>query len=340
MTTELPPIVPTDDFWSRRANAQTHVFECAPYGIPATISSNDEGVLAAARLSAARYSRSDIQRGRPIRIRCIVADRGPREPIPDDLADRLVYSGLEDWITLSAGEWGRGFANLQSREACVFLSPALAHDARFVSRYFLDHYVLNMVLTEWAMLHASCAFDVERQRLIVMVATHNIGKSTTALRLARAGYAFLADGMALLQREGDSLVVGGYPIGEVKLRDDVLAWFPEYRGQAVHAREQQKTIVNLRAAHPSRIVETLITPASIHLCFVERHAAPETRVAVTHMPEVLPIVAANTAYWNDAARLEHNTITLHHLLRIASLHRLYLGSDPDGIIAAVNQLTN
>src|SRR3972149_4953436 len=104
--------------------------------------------------------------------------------------------------------------------------------------------------------------------------------------------------------------------------------------------DHQKPSVTLRAPHPSRIVETLITPASIHLCFVERHAAPETRVAVTHAPEALPIVAANTAYWNDAARLEHNTITLHHLLRIASLHRLYLGADPGGIIPAGRPPTN
>ena len=199
------------------------------------------------------------------------------------------------------------------------------------------------------MLHASCVFDARRQCLIILVATHNAGKSTTALRLTRAGYTFLADGMAVLrlrqpptgaQREpaGGPFVVGGYPIGEVKLRDDVLAWFPEYAGAAV--REQQKTIVNLRAVHPDRLAESLIMPASIQVCFVARHAQPRTRIAPIDVTEALPILAANTVYWNDASQLEHNTAALHHLLHTANLHRLHLGSDPDDIIAAIDQLTN
>src|SRR3970282_131483 len=150
MTTEPPPVIPTEDFWSRRANAQMHVFDCAPYGIPTTITSNLPSVLDAARLSARRYSRGDAIDAPPIRIRCIVATQGPRGSIPGHLHERLAYSGVEDWIALSAGEWGHSFAHLGAREACVFLSPALADDVRFVSRYFIDHSVLNLALPERA----------------------------------------------------------------------------------------------------------------------------------------------------------------------------------------------
>jgi len=346
MTDRLPPIIPTEDFWSRQANAQVYSFDCAPFGIPTRITANQAEVLAAARLSAGRYSQATESGGQPIQIQ-IVVRQGSSRPVPDDLTNRLVYSGVGEWIAVSAGDWGHGFANLNTRTACVFLSQSLAADARFVSRYFIDHYVLNLILTEWAMLHASCVLDASRQRLIIMVATHNTGKSTTALHLTRAGYLFLADGMAVLRPQeppagsdpaGGSLVVGGYPIGEVKLRDDVLALFPEYTGEAVRVREQQKTIVNLRAAHPDRIVESLITPSSIHVCFVERHAQLQTQLVSIDMAEAVHLLAANTVYWNDASKLEHNTATLHHLLRIANVQRVCLGTHPPDIVATIQKL--
>jgi len=337
MDTKLPPIIPTEDFWSRRENAQAHAFECAPYGIPTRITTNQADVLEAARLSARRYSRSETLEGKPITIQ-IVVSREAGAPVPDDLPARLKYTGVDEWILLSAGEWGHSFGNLRTHTALVALSPALAADARLVSRYFVDHYVLNFALTEWAMLHASCVLDADRRRLIVMVATHNAGKSTTALRLARAGYTFLADGMALLKMKEGNWIVGGYPIGEVKLRHDVLEWFPEYSGQAVQVREHQKTIVDLRSAHPDRTVESLLTPESIHLCFVERQEGSHSHVAPIDAAEAAQIVSANTVYWHTSEYMAHNSDTLHHLLQTASLHRLRIGSDPDSIVAAFNQL--
>ncbi len=337
MSKPFPPLIPTEDFWSRQANAQAHVFECAPYGIPTTITANQAEVLDAARLSAGRYSRSQAAEGKPIHIQVVVS-REAGAPAPDDLPARLKYTGIGEWILLSAGEWGHSFGNLRTRTALVALSQTLAADARLVSRYFVDHYVLNFALTEWAMLHASCVLDGSRQRLIVMVATHDTGKSTTALRLTRAGFTFLADGIALLKMKNGDVVVGGYPIGEVKLKDDVLGWFPEYSGQAIQVREHQKTIVDLRSAHPDRIVESLLAPGSIHLCFVERHDSPRTHVTPIGATEAAQIISANTVYWHTSEYLAHNSATLQHVLRTASLHRLRIGGDPDGIVAAFNQL--
>ena len=339
MSKPFPPIIPTEDFWSRQANAQAHAFDCAPYGIPTRVTANQADVLEAARLSARRYSRSEAIAGEPIHIQ-IVAGREAGAPLPDDLPDRLKYTGVDEWIMLSAGEWGHSFGNLRTRTALIALSQALAADARLVSRYFVDHYVLNFALTEWAMLHASCVLDASRQRLIVMVATHDTGKSTTALRLAHAGYTFLADGMALLKMKESNLIVGGYPIGEVKLRNDVLRWFPEYTGQAIQVREHQKTIVDLRAAHPDRIAESLLAPGSIHLCFVERQNSLRTDGEPLDMTEAAQIVSANTVYWHTHDDLARNSDTLHHLLQTASLHRLRIGGDPDGIVAAFNQLAH
>jgi len=342
-------IIPGEDFWSRQTNAQTEVFEFSPFGIPTAITTNQPEVLAAARLSAGRFSRASEerplrfspgapQRSEPISLKIIV-EPGPNTPIPADLPEQLSYAGVDEWITLSAGAWGHAFANLRSREAVLILSSALAAEIRLVSRYFVDHYLLNFILSEWAMLHASCVLSADGQRLIVMIAPHNTGKSTTALHLLRAGYHFLADGMVLLRQTEDGFMIGGYPIGEVKLRDDVLAMFPEYSGQSVQVREHQKTVVDLRQTHPDRLAETLLNPASIHLCFVERADSSQTRVASLTPAQAQPLLVENTVFWDEPQHLESNSVTLQNFIRVAKLYRLRLGSDSTGIIATINKLT-
>jgi hypothetical protein len=326
-----------EDFWSRQANSQTESFEFAPLGMPAKISANQPEVLAAARLSAGRFSRATESNGQAMRIRIVVRSE-TTEPIPDDLPERLVYSGVEQWITLSAGEWGHGFANLDAREAVIILSPALAKETRLVSRYFIDHYLLNFILADWAMLHASCVLNPDRSRLVVMIGPHNAGKSTTALHLLRAGYHFLADGMALIKQNEAGFSIGGYPIGEVKLRDDVLSLFPEYTGEAIRVREDRKTVVNLRVAHPERLVETLVKPAAIQLCFVEGRGTVQTRIEPLSPAQVWLRLMANTVYWDEAPRLVHHQATLQALAEQASLHYLKLGFEVEGLVAAVNEL--
>lgn len=336
--TDLIPIIPAEDFWSRQANAQEYSFNFTAFGISTEITANEPEILAAAHLSAGRFSQATEVGGQPSQIQFVVT-QATCPPVPADLPERLVYSGLGEWISLSAGEWGHGFANLQTRRAIVFLSPALAAETRLVSRYFIDHYVLNFILTEWAMLHASCVLDARRQRLIIMVAPHNTGKSTTALRLLRAGYSFLADGMALFRSQAGCFKIGGYPIGEVKLRDDVLSLFPHYQGETVQVREQRKTVVNLRAVHPDRLVEQVIVPACVQLCFIERAVeARPTQVEAITVAEALPILAANTVYWNEAPQLVHNSAAIHALLGQADLYRLQVNLSLDDIVTTLDQL--
>lgn len=325
------------DFWSRQRNAQTELFEFEPLGTPAIITANRPEVLVAARLSAGRFSQAAQSNGQPIRLQLVVRSNAAG-PVPADLPERLVYSGVGKWITVSAGEWGHGSASLDTREAVVVLSPALATEPRLVSRYFIDHYLLNFLLTDWAMLHASCVFDSQRQWLFVMIAPHNTGKSTTALHLLRVGYHFLADGMALFQQWDGNFIVGGYPIGEVKLRADVLGLFPDYTGEAVQVREQGKTVVNLRTAHPERLVETLITPVAIHLCFVEQSGEVQTRLEPLSAEQIWPRLLANTVYWDEAPRLAHNQATLEALVQRAGLYRLALGTGVAGISQALAQM--
>ena len=330
------PITPPEDFWSRQANAQKFSFDFAPFGAPTEITANDPTALVAAQLSSKRFSRATEPGGKNIRLQ-IAVGKQVTAPLPADLPERLAYSGLGDWITISAGEWGYGFANLQMRTALVFLSPALAEDTRLVSRCFIDHYLLNFLIIEWAMLHASCVLDPTGKRLVIMVAPHNTGKSTTALHLLRAGYSFLADGMALLRLKGGRLIVGGYPVGEVKLRDDVLASFPEYSGETVKVREHLKTVVDLRAMHAKQMADTVFAPPHIQICVVERGASSATSPLAPD--EASKLLTPNTVYWDEAAKLAHNTATVHHLLQIAALHRLTIGPNPAELVATMEALT-
>jgi hypothetical protein len=97
-------------------------------------------------------------------------------------------------------------------------------------------------------------------------------------------------------------------------------------------------VINLRVLHPDRLAETLFMPSSIQLCLVERGETRSTEVASLSHAEALPILTANTVFWDEPARLQHNTAILQALLETAPLYRLQLGIDVKGIVAALNEL--
>lgn len=333
---------PTEDFWGRRAHAPRAHWRMPLFGQTAEISSNQPELLEAARLSALRFSQGppEADGAAPLLRVQLVVRESANAVLPDDWPARLQYAGTGPWITVSAGEDGHGFGHLDTREAVVFLAPAVAAQTRLVSRYFIDHYLLNFLFAEWAMLHASAALHPNGRALVLMIGAHNAGKSTTALRLLRAGWSFLADGMALLRWRAGGWQVGGYPIGQVKLRDEALAGFPELAaaGPAVRVREQNKTVVDLRATHPHGVAETVLTPASVHLGFVERTTAEATRLAPLSREAASALLAAHTVFWDTPARLAANDLTLAQLLASAHPHRLSLGSDPEQLIRTLETL--
>jgi hypothetical protein len=330
---------PYDDFWGRQRNEQRYSQRFRPLGWSGQVTAHQPDVLAAAELSAGRFSQAAPTSAPDWLIKIVVGDQ-PAGPVPADLPAQLIYSGVDDWITVSAGKWGHGSARLATPEALVLLTPELAAETRLVSRYFIDHYLLNFILTTWAMLHASCVLSPDGRQLVVIIAPHNSGKSTTALHLLRAGFGFVADGMALLRHDDAGFEVGGYPVGEVKLRDDVLAMFPAYSGQTVTVREQQKTVVNLRRSHPDNLVERVVRPERLALCFLERGNSPETIIRPLPAAQAPQRLVGNTVYWDRPERLAHNQQTIAALLQSAAIYRVRLGSDPSGIAAAFQALNS
>ena len=127
-------------------------------------------------------------------------------------------------------------------------------------------------------------------------------------------------------------------MGEVKLRDDVLASFPEYTGQSVQVREDRKTVVDLRQVHPDRLVETCIHPKAICLCFVER--ANDVRTQIFSLPagEARRRLAANTVFWDETSKLVKNSAILQALIRVARVYRLVIGRDVSHMISTLDTI--
>lgn len=332
-------LTPPEDFWSRRANAPRHQFRFVAWGMPVEVAAHQPGLLAAAQRSARRFGQDDGRRTVPPAYVQIIGQAAPAGEPPADWPAALRYAGAGEWISLSAGAWGHGVGRLDERQALIVLTPALAAQTQLISRFFIDHYVLNFLFRDWAMLHASAVLDPAGRVLVALLGDHDAGKSTTALRLLRAGWHFLADGMLLFQPRADHLAAAGYPIGEVKLRDDALARFPEYAGDPLTVREQRKTVVDLRAAHPDAVVTTTVTPAVLHVCLTERRAGqPHTTLAPLPEAEARAALAAHTVYWDEPERLRTQTRSLEHLLTLAACHRLTLGADPAGVLTTLETL--
>lgn len=335
MTTD---IIPTEDFWSRKRNAQTYAWDFRALSHHVFLTANNPVVLNAAYLSEKRFS---LGRDQYENIGLEFAERPtPAESLPNNWPENLVFSGSTSWISQSVGEWGYSVGSLQTKEAFIVLARPLAEQTQLISRYFIDHNILNFSFLYWAMLHASCVVDAARQKLVAFIGAHNIGKSTAALQLLRAGWHFLADGMLLIRNDSSprQFEIGGYPIGEVKLRDDVFALFPEYAGEKVRVREQRKTVVNLRAVHPERVVENVLTPREIHLCFAERSETSQTSLASIAIEAARERVAQNTIYWDEPPMLKRNSKILLELLATARLHHLRLGTNTAELLTLLESL--
>ena len=58
----------------------------------------------------------------------------------------------------------------------------------------------------------------------------------------------------------------------------------------------------------------------------------------TFVQKVWPLLMANTVFWDESGRLVQNNDTLQALRQVASLHRLELGGEMVGIVAALDGL--
>jgi hypothetical protein len=328
------------DAWRRKEGFAPYILEFAAFGLPVHFASNHPALLEGARISASRYSRSAIQgEVGPIHLTFLLDRQRTAPPVPPDWPARLHYLASGPWMSIDAGEWGNGFAHLQHREALAILSEALAGQPYLYSRYLADSFLLNILMRSGlGQMHASCVY--QSGKALLLCAPHNSGKSTTAFRLARRGYRMLSDGMTYIRPTSGRLELLGYPVGEVKLRLDMVGQFPELQGAGEErlVREDQKVVVNLLKAAPEQVLKESIFPTEIVLCLVERGDGEDTHAEKIDFETTRLALFPEIAHYDEAQVVRSNLAAVESLLHQARLYRLSLGSDEAGIFEQVERL--
>jgi hypothetical protein len=256
--------------------------------------------------------------------------------VPDELFERILYTGHADWLSIRLDAWGHCHVDLSSGRAVAVLDPQLGDRPDIVGRCLLNTVITNFFIgAGYAMLHASCL--VQGNRALLLMAPHNAGKSTTALRLVLGGYRLLSDSMVFIPPYRDSIHLYGFPVGTIKLRQDVLPAFPELKPllQMERVRGERKYAVDLRQFDPSLVYEEELAPSSIDVCLLAQHGRPESALEPVNRTAILPDAMLNSLFYDTRAAWRQNWATIERLVARAQCYRLNIGSDPEGILEAV-----
>jgi hypothetical protein len=339
-----------EDFWQRRPSEPQYSRNGYVFGYPFQLATNDPQLLEAVAYSAPLFSQAPPLQLPPFQLQFISSmERKPAGPPPDSLFDGIWYTGSGDWLMIHLGPWGHAFVNLASRTATAVLAPSLAARPDVVSHSLLNTVLLNFCLFHgYGMLHASC---LERDgRTLLLMAPHNAGKSTTALHLALAGYRLLTDSMVHVSpfhgptgdddQNGSFSLLCGFPVGKIKLRRDMLTAFPRLQPllEAEQVRGETKFRLDLRDVDPELVLERARPCAEVNLCLLRRHDAAHTSIIPAAQDEIWHAALHNTLFYDQDAVWQRNLAQITPLIERANMYHLVIGSDPEGIVAAVNEL--
>lgn len=327
-----------EDFWSRRAN--TSQYECLIhiFGHPVLFDSNHARVLDSADLARQMYSTSDIQDGPAWHVHLTVHDSEPR-PVPERLVDLVRYQGAGDWLWIDLREWGNGFVDMKRGEAHAVLSSTLAENPELVCQVLVNT-ILNNIATRhgYSMLHASAL--VKGDHILVLQAPHGTGKSTTALRLLLNGYQLLSDSQIYLGERDGALWMGGFPVGRIKLRTDMLPLFPALAAEAKEepVRNETKHRVDLMRVDPALSQREMIRIRHVEFCLLDRWDRPESKIETLSEDELWPELMVNSLHYDTPELWTENLRRVDLMLQKAALHRLHIGTSEAEIIKTVNEL--
>ena len=329
-----------EDFWSRRANAPGYEKTIHVFGQPVLFDSNHENVLKAAMIAEQMYSTGD-SRDEPVwRVHLTVHDPGPEPvPPPERLIDLIHYAGADDWLSIDLREWGNCFVDMKGGEAHAVLASSLAENPQLVCQVLVNT-ILNNFATRhgYSMLHASAL--VKDGHILVLQAPHGTGKSTTALRLLLNGYQLLSDSQVYLAERDGALWMGGFPIGRIRLREDMLPLFSALAAEAQTepVRNETKHRVDLMRVDPALARREMIAVQRVEFCLLERWNRLESNMEPLSENELWPEIMVNSLHYDTPELWHENLRKVELLLRKANLHRLRIGTSEAEILKTVNQL--
>lgn len=351
-----------EDFWGRRDNELRFRRTFSIFGCPVELSSNDKQVLAVVDHSAPLYSTAppverpvSEKRVSPIGVETSGNDRGvfhirfvvrpPAHdpgPPPEHPFEHIQYTGEGSWINLLFGAWGNIYADLRAGIATAVITPQLAARPDLISRGLLNTLLNNYLTTNgFAMFHATGL--VRNGRLMMLMAPHNSGKSTTALRLTLSGkFQLLSDSQIYVTNTARGLQLTGFPVGRGKLRRDMLSHFPEIHPLLTpeQVRDETKYVLDLHQLNPSLVCHHAVYPTHIDLCLLKRIGQPETFIQEATFEETWEVIMLNSLHYDNSDVWEENLRLIEPLVKRARLFHLEIGTEGDGIVEAILGIGN
>ena len=328
-----------EDFWSRRANAPNYEKKIHIFGQPVIFDSNYEKVLDSANLAEEMYSTSDSQNEATWKVHLTVRSNSRPAPPPARLIDLIHYTGAEGWLSIDLLEWGNCFVNMKRGEAYAVLAQSLAENPEQVCQVLINTILTNFITRHgYSMLHASAL--IKDENILLLQAPHGTGKSTTALRLLLNGYQLLSDSMVYIGEHADELWMGGFPVGRIKLRADMLPLFPALaaEAEAEAVRNETKHRVELKRVDSALAYPQMIRIRRVEYCLLERREKSETEIDSLSEDELWREIMVNSLHYDTQEMWNENLRRIEKVLKHANLHRLRIGTSEDDIIKTLNEL--
>lgn len=328
-----------EDFWSRRANAPKYQKTIHIFGHPVIFDSNHEKVLDSATLAEEMYSTSDSQNEATWRVHLTVPSTPQVDSPPQRLIDLIHYTGADDWLSIDLLEWGNCFVDMKRGEAFVVVSPSLAERPEQVCQVLINTILTNLITRHgYSMLHASAL--IKDENILLLQAPHGTGKSTTALRLLLNGYKLLSDSQIYLSVRDNDLWMGGFPVGRIKLRADMLPLFPTLAAEAEEERVRNETKhrVELKRVDAAMAYPQMIRIRRVEYCLLERWDKSESKVEPLTEDELWREIMVNSLHYDTQELWTENLRRINLMLRHANLHRLRIGTSEEEIIRTVDSL--
>jgi hypothetical protein len=328
-----------EDFWSRRSNALRYQKSIRVFGHTVLFDSNHEKVLDSATLAERMYSSASPDDDPAWRIHLAVHSEPEAPAPPERLIDRLHYSGAGDWLSIDLQTWGHCFVDMAHGEAYALLASSLADRPEQVCQVLVNTILTNLITRHgYGMLHASAL--LKGGNLLLLQAPHGTGKSTTALHLLLNGYRLLSDSMVYVSERSGNLWMGGFPVGRIRLRTDMLPLFPALAAaaQAERVRNETKHRIDLIQVDPALAQLEMIIVERVEYCLLQRWDGRESRLEPLPEEELWPEIMVNSLHYDVPELWEQNLQRIDALVRKACLHRLRIGTSKAQILQTIDSL--
>ena len=329
-----------EDFWLRRERTLDYAKEYRVFGLPLHVQSNDEQLFEAMAIALRAYSTASNVDAPTLTIQAVVrsADWQPGPP-PRDLYPQNLFVGDGDWLMIQLGAWGHAHVDLGALTATLVLTPELTAKPDIVARGVLNTILTNLLTSAgFAMLH--CTGLLRNGHAVLLMAPHNSGKSTTALRLTLGGFQLISDSQIYISPFHDGIALLGFPVGRARLRRDMLPHFPQLhdflRPEAV--RDEMKFSFDLRDFDKTLVYEEALTVNTVDLCLLTRSGTADTSLTPTTHEAVWNAVMQNSIFYDTEAAWMKNLAAVTPLIERVRPFDLQIGSEAAQLVTTVETL--